>query len=322
LKELVLLLSTRCNANCSFCTQSHNGINMTKERLEEIILEAAASKDLSNVSLELFGGEPLLNFKLIQEIFSDNDSKISKILYDFKRIKITTNGLLLNKEIYEFFSTLNKKIEVTVTISYDGIFQEQRGYQLPDTVKEIIKLDAKSNQIIKISFGVYNYPERILDQYLSIKEEFNLSSDQIDFYFNRNYYKYPADAASKFRIGFMKLLIYLDTFRLPLPNRLKEYHLRILGEISPSEGCGAGIKRFAYSENSKLKCGIIDTKNDIDVPTQYEFDQMCSGCEIIDQCPRKCPIMLKRAYEDNLNQNNTVCDIHKIIVQSIKKYYI
>ena len=317
-----MLLSTGCNANCSFCTQSHIGTEMSKERFEEIILEAAASKDLSNISLELFGGEPLLNFKLIQEVFTDDTSKISKILYNFKKIKITTNGLLLNKEIYEFFSTLNKKIEVTITISYDGIFQAQRGYQLPDNVKQIIKQDANSNQIIKISFGVYNYPEKILDQYIGIKEEFNLSPDQIDFYFNRNYYEYSIDSASKFRIGFMKFLIYLDTFRLPLPNRLKEYHLRILGKIGPSEGCGAGLKRFAYSENNKLKCGVIDPINDIDVPTQYEFNQMCSGCEIINQCPRKCPVMLKRAYDNNLNQNNIVCDIHKIIVHSIKKYYI
>ena len=317
MKELVLLLSTSCNANCSFCTQNHLGNDMTIERFKEILFQ---NPSLS--SLELFGGEPLINFKVIKNIF---DNKTDKELIDrlsgIENIKITTNGLLLTQEIYEFFVNLNKKIKTTIVISYDGIFQNQRGYQLPTRVKDIIKNDAGTNKLIRISFGVYNHPDKLLDQYLGIKEEFSLTPNNIDFYFNRNYYEYPNDIITKFMFGFMKFLIYLDTFRLPLPNRLKEYHMRILGDIGPSRGCGAGIDRFAFTPTSKLNCGVINNSENIDLPTEVEFNQMCSGCSIINQCPRKCPAMLKHAYDNNLNQDNILCDIHKIIVSSIKKYY-
>ncbi len=60
----------------------------------------------------------------------------------------------------------------------------------------------------------------------------------------------------------------------------------------------------------------------IDVPTTQEIVDMCDGCSIADVCIKTCPIVLERAIQAGIGQQNAQCQIHKIIVTLLRKYHL
>ena len=118
---LILNVASGCNLSCTYCykadleTLSNSG-NMTFETASKAIehlYEGAPNQKIYNVTF--FGGEPLSNFKLIQDVtfYAVEFFKEKKAMVDFT---ITTNGTLLTKEIIDFF----KENRFGITISIDG----------------------------------------------------------------------------------------------------------------------------------------------------------------------------------------------------------
>lgn len=120
-EQLVLSVTDSCNMRCKYCTY-HND-RYQKKYNYKIMDEATAKmaineflsccKETDAPCISFYGGEPLLNFKLIKEcvIFALNKSYGKNI-----RFGITTNGLLINDEICDFFIKYNFE----VGISLDG----------------------------------------------------------------------------------------------------------------------------------------------------------------------------------------------------------
>lgn len=116
--ECTLYLTENCNLKCSYC---YEGDNKRKKMLSKQNLEKALSFIVHNnpkteiINLTFLGGEPLLNKKSIYEFMDIIEHKYpeSKSLFEFH---ITTNGILLDKEIIELF----KENNVDVSISIDG----------------------------------------------------------------------------------------------------------------------------------------------------------------------------------------------------------
>ena len=117
---LVLELTQQCNFRCEYCVYSghykyerkHQNIRMSKEIVDEIVDKYfRTEKDPDYVSL--YGGEPLLQFSLIQYLVQ----KIEKI-GKTPEYAMTTNGsLILNETIARFL--VDKKVHLT--ISFDGL---------------------------------------------------------------------------------------------------------------------------------------------------------------------------------------------------------
>ncbi len=111
-----------CNMRCKYCTYSgsfyyqrrHKQISMSFDMARRIIdyYMRHSNKSL-NRFISFFGGEPLLSIELIRQCVG----YISKI-YDVKNIHfgITTNGLLLNREIIEYLCSQR----FNITLSLDG----------------------------------------------------------------------------------------------------------------------------------------------------------------------------------------------------------
>ena len=118
INTLVLHLTESCNLSCGYCCQSvsHAGNAMsfkTAKRAVDYLL--AHSGAAPQVTLVLFGGEPLLNFKVISEIVPyarqaaiDRGKTIE--------FSMTTNGALLTDRITTFLL----ENEIGVTVSIDG----------------------------------------------------------------------------------------------------------------------------------------------------------------------------------------------------------
>jgi uncharacterized protein len=83
------------------------------EQAIEFLVREAKTRD--TVTINLFGGEPLLNFELIEHIYEYGERVANRtdktIVY-----KLTTNGVLLNKQIIDFLVQRN----FVVSISLDG----------------------------------------------------------------------------------------------------------------------------------------------------------------------------------------------------------
>ncbi len=116
IKSLILYVTDGCNMNCSYCFEGSNrqrpdflSINTAKVAIDQFLKK----KNDENLSLSFFGGEPLLNLNVIRNILNyiSADTKSSNIT-----INLTTNGLLLSPDTFNFLSNYNVKI----LLSMDG----------------------------------------------------------------------------------------------------------------------------------------------------------------------------------------------------------
>ena len=122
LKTLILHLTNACNLNCRYCYHAEWDLNQAKKKVMGIEVARRAvdflldyAGELEEVVLVFFGGEPLLNFKVIPAVV---DYACQKASGKGKKINfaITTNGTLLSEEIIAFFQDKN----IGVTVSMDG----------------------------------------------------------------------------------------------------------------------------------------------------------------------------------------------------------
>lgn len=114
--SMLLSLTNRCNLSCNYCFVKQNPQDMTMEIAEKAIAILLDNCKLKNEKpfLNFFGGEPLLKFEdLIVPIVEKYHNEIS--------FGITTNGVLLNEDIVDFFV----KYDINVLLSFDGVPEVQ-----------------------------------------------------------------------------------------------------------------------------------------------------------------------------------------------------
>jgi uncharacterized protein len=125
ISSFVIKVASRCNLDCSYCYEYNMGDTSWKKMPKIIprdvftksilrIKEHADEHKLSNISISLHGGEPLLagidNFKFYI-------STIKQILGNYKlMIGLQTNAILLDSQFVELF----ERERISVGISYDG----------------------------------------------------------------------------------------------------------------------------------------------------------------------------------------------------------
>ncbi|WP_022818749.1 radical SAM/SPASM domain-containing protein [Fusobacterium russii] len=110
IKYLVLWVADSCNLNCKYCYASPNFSNklMTFEIAKKAI-ELYADKSFT---LILAGGEPLLNFPLIEEVYNYiKNNKAYKV-----KIGMQTNGTLISERIAKKLS----EMDINIGVSFDG----------------------------------------------------------------------------------------------------------------------------------------------------------------------------------------------------------
>lgn len=127
LKQLILQVTQQCNLRCEYCAYSgiYDG-NRTHTTGKQMTFETAKkaidfffehSTESTNVAIGFYGGEPLLEFKLIQKCVDYINS-----IYEGKQLKysMTTNGTLLTGDIAKFVAENN----FDIGISLDGSKKE------------------------------------------------------------------------------------------------------------------------------------------------------------------------------------------------------
>src|SRR5262249_20920132 len=106
---------------CSYCYEVQVGFHGTGKSMSvetgkrsiDMYLERSGNRKYLDVTF--FGGEPLLNFKLVRELVGYSLERASQ-LDKHITFKLTTNGFLLTREVIDFLVAHN----FAVMISIDG----------------------------------------------------------------------------------------------------------------------------------------------------------------------------------------------------------
>lgn len=120
-KALCLHAAHDCNLRCRYCFAGQGQFGGPSGLLSEEVGRAAIdflieqSGNRKHVEIDFFGGEPLLNFKVIKELVPYGRQKAEQA---GKKIKftLTTNGVLLNQEVQQFLIDN----EMAAVLSLDG----------------------------------------------------------------------------------------------------------------------------------------------------------------------------------------------------------
>ena len=117
-RSIMLIITQRCNLSCVYCYEH----NKTSAQMSFATAKAIIDKELvdedTRYSIDLFGGEPLQNFPLIQKIYDYLIHFPNQKIRNNTIIFATTNGTLINDENKQWFR--DRKDKVILGLSLDG----------------------------------------------------------------------------------------------------------------------------------------------------------------------------------------------------------
>jgi uncharacterized protein len=120
--SLCLIVAEDCNLRCDYCFTRGGTYGGDRRLMPADVARAAidfalaASGPMKSLSFSYFGGEPLLNFDVVEET---TDYTLAKARQTGKKVSfnITTNATLLNERVRDFYAT---HPQVSALISIDG----------------------------------------------------------------------------------------------------------------------------------------------------------------------------------------------------------
>ena len=121
IKALCLHVAHTCNLNCAYCFASQGkyhgeraimSLEVGKRALDFLVEHSGSRK---NLEVDFFGGEPLMNFEMIEELVAYART-LEPIHHKHFRFTLTTNGVLLDEKVTEF---ANRECH-NVVLSLDG----------------------------------------------------------------------------------------------------------------------------------------------------------------------------------------------------------
>lgn len=186
--KLTLNISNLCNLKCKYCYASHGNYGrppsfMTKETVD-FIIDDIKNRGFTNLYVvSLFGGEPTMNFDVIEYIITKFELEFDKIF----KFELTTNGTFLNKDRLVFLCNHNVKLVVSIDGPEDitdylrGVGSHKIAYNIIKSAKEIGYKDIESSATFTkahLEMG-YNYND-IAEYFKSLEIASSISKVSIN----------------------------------------------------------------------------------------------------------------------------------------------
>src|SRR5699024_7933092 len=173
IKAMCLHVAHTCNLNCSYCFASQGkyhgkralmSYEVGKQAFDFLIANSGSRR---NLEVDFFGGEPLMNFKVVKQLvaYAREQEKIHNKNF---RFTLTTNGVLLDDEVMEF---ANKEMH-NVVLSLDG--------------------RKETNDRLRVTRNGQGSYDMIVPKFLKMAE----SRGQKDYYVRGTYTHYNTDFAA------------------------------------------------------------------------------------------------------------------------------
>lgn len=346
---LVLMLSQDCNLRCKYCYAGdgkyHNKGFMKEDIAKRAIDYAFENFETDNISIILFGGEPLLNQSIFEFCVKYSNKKA---IESNKRVNfsITTNGTLLNKENAKII--IDNNFNVTLSIDGDSkthdknrFYMDKRGSydDAVNNVREYLGVHnisaratlTKHNPNIKeifehlhglgfrtvhispsIEFMDKNAYDRLIESYREMIEEFNKRLKNKDY---------------RYCLGMTNIVSYLDRInRGGVRGKFcGAYNNMIVVDI---EGSFYGCHRLVAAQETKygniFKENIIDEKIKKEVINKLvnRGNSDCNKCWISSLCGGGCPAENYYFNTDFTIPNELTCYYLKSIMIYLIKLYL
>ena len=151
-RTVMLTLTHSCNLSCSYCYECNKSqVSMCYETAINILtVELNKKDDYEEIEIDLFGGEPFLEFELIRKIVNYVNAR--QWCHDYIFFAVT-NGTLIHGNVQEWL--IDNKDSFVCGLSYDGTVEMQNMNR--DNSAALIDLDffydMYPNQPIKMTIS-------------------------------------------------------------------------------------------------------------------------------------------------------------------------
>lgn len=326
IKNFTVYPTNRCQLNCDYCMNVNSNEDMTLETARKVV-EIANNGSVESVTF--FGGEPLINFKIIKYFVENLRENII--------IRLTTNAILLQGEIADFLSS-HKKVRVQISLDPDmkkrsGNYEEL----ILDNVKKFIEKNKGIDRIIEVNSVIrkenFEYYKNYYYKFLINELEFDLINSS-----------YPRQDTSDLKIWNELENDMIDK----LSNGYRPQYCGFDGYIKvnlkdnmENDGCffcescdkeitiapdGSLYACYQFYNYRKFKIGHIDTSIDdelykIWLELENKRKTQCASCNIYTTCRSGC------SYNHYVNNgmfgvnDKTVCEMRKLSFEAGKRIY-
>lgn len=312
MKSLLVVLSEKCNLNCSYCSVD----KWSKDRIDPNLYLAEFRKMRNQypdetIKIDFFGGEPLLQIDLIQLILDG--------VRDDKNLKLgmPTNGLLLTEDTVNFLIKNN----IQTSISFDGLWQDKNRLQLNgkgtlERYYEKRDLFHRLPEVVchtMVDKGCYN----LLENHLFIRDHFGFNP-QLTLV--RDVGTWSSAGVTKLKNGITELFDwYIHHPEEEMPFFITFYLRHFLNYHNKGvtlDNCGAGTNMFMFSDNKVVPCTRFkDSPEMVEEIPKYAQMPVCQTCEVKNYCQKGC------LFEQIKNQGPIVelCDVYKYAYREVKR---
>ena len=242
---LTIAPTLNCNFSCPYCFEDKNETIMNDETIDNIINFVTQQKNIEQVDITWFGGEPLLASDVIEKITKKiTDNNIPLVA------RIITNGYYLNENNLKLLERCNVR---TIQLTIDGMQEEHNKKKFAcndnDTFSTIINnIDAfiKMNLNIRLTVRV-NLNKGNMDSYPMV----------VDFFHKR----YPNNT----NIAIVPALIFENTKNNVRTPDMADADDRL--EIFKKQAKKTNGHHYLYPVNSISECAIRN-KNSMVIDAQ------------------------------------------------------
>lgn len=187
-KALCLHIAHDCNLKCKYCFAEEGEYNGKRSLMSfevgkkaiDFLIENSGSR--KNLEIDFFGGEPLMNFKVVKQIVEYGRSIEKQYNKNF-RFTMTTNGILLDDEIQAY---INEHMHNAV-LSLDGR-------------KEI-------NDKMRIRAGGQGSYDNIVPKFIKMAEDRNQTDYYVRGTFTKNNLDFSKDVLHLADLGFKQISV-------------------------------------------------------------------------------------------------------------------
>ena len=305
---LTILTTTACNANCSYCFEKGiSKCSLNKTTADNIINFIKANYHEKPMHISWFGGEPLLNYKIITYIC--NKLIENKIAFNSS---IITNGFLANYISADIYKKWNlKKVQITL----DGIGEEYNSIKKFSGVENAFDTVVKNIKYllscgIKVSIRLNYNPETItttLNTIDWIYQHFG-SNNPLLYVYAVNIFDCNVTHVNQYKIN-------KDNPYLLLVEKLLKYgyvkSLKQLGFTQKKVFCGIYYNYFVINANGDIyKCehtcgktenvlGNVNTSFNINKEKEKKWiltdlpSKRCINCNVLPCCQGNCKSLIE-----------------------------
>lgn len=330
-RSITLTLTNNCNLCCSYCFEHEKSNERMSFETAKAIIDKELPREVNSEEtfyIELFGGEPFLEFELIKQIYDyvlTTYPKINWIMFS------STNGTLVHGEIQEW---LKKSCRFVCGLSLDG----------NKAMHDINR--SNSFDLIDLDFFIKQYPTQSVKMTISL-ESLPMLCDGIKFLHEKGFLincnlAYGIDWSDDNNLKILEReLTKLVDFYIENPNlkpcSMLELPIIQLGiprnKNTIHKFCGTGTHMTAYYiDGTPYPCHFFTPMSigdelskqakKIDFCTEISIDDLdkkCINCPIVDSCP-SCYGSNYLSTGNIYLRDENLCKLTKVIFKA-RSYY-